>query len=94
MSYTTKLCKRPLTPPADGVSCQRMGIKVTKKSKAEFAGKLKRWRIRENVSQSGAAEILRVPVRTLQNWEIARTKPTAFVERELMKTICPAKKRK
>lgn len=66
---------------ADVVSCQRMGVRVTKKSKTEFAKKLKNWRYNEGMSQSQAAALLGVSVRSLQNWEIARTKPSTLAER-------------
>gem|GEM_PF-893869 len=69
-----------------------MGITVTKESKAEFAEKLKNWRKRENLTQTQAAKTLGVSVRTLQNWEIARTKPASMAERLLLATI--QKKRK
>jgi DNA-binding transcriptional regulator YiaG len=52
-----------------------MGIRVTKKTKAAFANLLKDWRARRGITQAEAAEVLGVPVRTLQNWEIARTAP-------------------
>ena len=52
-----------------------MGKRVAKKSKAEFAKLLKAWRARLELTQADAAERLCVPIRTLQNWEIARTAP-------------------
>ena len=75
------LWKPGLRSFADVVSCQRMGVRVTKKSKTEFAKKLKNWRDREGMSQSQAAALLGVSVRSLQNWEIARTKPSTLAER-------------
>ena len=62
-----------------------MGKRVTKKSKKEFADELKAWREAKGLSQSGASERLGVPVRTLQNWEIARTKPTSFTANAILK---------
>ncbi len=75
------LWKPGLTSFADVVSCQRMGVRMTKKSKTEFAKKLKNWRYHEGMSQSQAAALLGVSVRSLQNWEIARTKPSTLAER-------------
>lgn len=67
-----------------------MGKKVTKKSKREFADAIKVWRKEKAISQSEAAEVLGVPVRTLQNWEIARTKPTAFTAKTILKICFPS----
>ncbi len=64
-----------------------MGQRVTKKSKREFCAALKAWRARSSLSQSQAAETLGVPLRTLQNWEIARTKPQGFAEAALLKIM-------
>lgn len=52
-----------------------MGIRVTKKTKTAFANLLKDWRVRRGITQAEASADLGVPVRTLQNWEIARTAP-------------------
>ena len=58
----------------------RMGKRVPQKLKDQFAAELKAWRERCNLTQAEAAEALGLPsVRTLQNWEIGRTRPTAFV---------------
>ncbi len=64
-----------------------MGKRVTKKSKREFMDALKGWRSAKKLSQSQAAERLGVPLKTLQNWEIARTKPQGFAEGALLKIM-------
>jgi DNA-binding transcriptional regulator YiaG len=66
---------------------QRMGKRVPQKAKREFMDALKSWRARNGLSQSEAAERLGVPLKTLQNWEIARTKPQGFAEAALLKII-------
>jgi len=53
---------------------QRKGKRLTKKLKHEFIDALKVWCAANELSQSQAAEHLGVPLRTLQNWEIARAK--------------------
>ena len=56
-----------------------MGKRVPQKLKDQFAAELKAWRERRNLTQDEAAEALGIPsVRTLQNWEIGRTRPSAF----------------
>lgn len=73
---------------------QNMGKRVTKKSKAEFADKLKSWRAREGIMQTEAAQRLGLPsVRTLQNWEIARVAPHGALRAMIEKQIshAPAK---
>lgn len=53
-----------------------MGQRVLQKHKDQFARELKTWRERRRFTQAEAAEFLGVPsVRTLQNWEIGRTRP-------------------
>ena len=37
-----------------------------------IAAELKAWRVKLGVSQAGGAELLRVPVRTLQGWEAGK----------------------
>ncbi len=67
-----------------------MGQRVTQKSKDEFAKLVKEWRERKGLSQSEAAEELGLPSkRTLQNWEIARTRPVGLVYRILQKILQP-----
>ncbi len=39
---------------------------------------LRAWRARSGMSQSEAARRLRIPVDTLQNWEIGRRTPRGF----------------
>ena len=55
-----------------------MGKRVPKKEKEQFAKELKAWRAKKRLSQTEAAAKLGIPVDTLQNWEIARTKPQAY----------------
>jgi len=69
------------------MSNQRMGKRVTKKSKREFMDALKASRSANGLSQSQAAERLGVPLKTLQNWEIARTKPQGFAYSAIVKII-------
>lgn len=65
-----------------------MGQRVTKKSKAEFAKMVKDWRERKGLSQSEAADELGLPSkRTLQNWEIARTRPVGLAYGILLKIL-------
>jgi len=64
-----------------------MGKRVSKKSKREFMDALKAWRTANKLSQSQAAERLGVPLKTLQNWEIARTKPQGFACTAIAKII-------
>ncbi len=64
-----------------------MGKRVSKKSKREFRDALKAWRTAHRLSQSQAADRLGVPLKTLQNWEIARTKPQGFAESALLKVM-------
>jgi DNA-binding transcriptional regulator YiaG len=52
-----------------------MSKRVPKTHKARFAQEFKSWRSRKGFSQSQAAEFLEISVKTLQNWEIARTMP-------------------
>lgn len=52
-----------------------MGKRVTRKSKLQFADLLKQWRACSGISQAEAAALINIPVKTLQNWEIARTMP-------------------
>lgn len=54
-----------------------MGKRVPKRLKTEFAKELKAWRERRELTQVEAAKRLGLEsVRTLQNWEVARTMPT------------------
>lgn len=56
-----------------------MGKRVPQKHKDQFARELKEWRARKRFTQTEAAEYLGVPsVRTLQNWEIGRTRPVGL----------------
>lgn len=83
-------------PLIDGTTlpASPMGKRVTKKSKVEFADKLKAWRVREGIMQTEAATRLGLPsVRTLQNWEIARVSPHGALRAMIEKQIshAPAK---
>jgi DNA-binding transcriptional regulator YiaG len=60
-----------------------MGIRVTKKTKTAFADLLKDWRARRRITQAEASAELGVPLRTLQNWEIARTAPHSSLRQVL-----------
>ena len=63
-----------------------MGKRITRKSKLAFAQALKAWRARKGYSQAQATEALGLPsIDTLQNWEIARTKPSGVLEAMLLK---------
>lgn len=48
-----------------------------------FHQTLKRWRRRRGLSQSQAAPVLGVPIKTLQNWEEGRNTPGTLA-RELI----------
>ena len=52
-----------------------MQLNSHERSKTACANLLKDWRARHGITQAEAAEVLGVPVRTLQNWEIARAAP-------------------
>ena len=62
-----------------------MGKKIKTKTKRAFRALLKRWRDAKGMSQAEAAKQLGVPVRTLQNWEIARTTPQGALH-DLLRT--------
>lgn len=64
-----------------------MGKRVNKKEKEAFAAVLKAWRQRKGFSQSQAAAKLGIPIYTLQNWEIARTKPVGFAHEAWLKVL-------
>ncbi|MCA1997019.1 MAG: helix-turn-helix domain-containing protein [Armatimonadetes bacterium] len=64
-----------------------MGKRVSKTAKRAFARRLRAWRQGRQMSQSEAAGRLGVPVRTLQNWEIARTKPSRLLEQMLLRAM-------
>lgn len=44
---------------------------------------LKEWRRQYNVTQTKAAKILGVPVRTIQNWEQKHRVPSKFIQANL-----------
>jgi len=65
-----------------------MGLRVPERQKDQFARDLKSWRERRRFTQTEAAEFLGVPsVRTLQNWEIGRTRPVGVALGLLRKAI-------
>lgn len=77
-----------MTVKPAGLRCRRMGQRVPQKQKDLFARELKAWRERKRFTQTEAAEYLGVPsVRTLQNWEIGRTRPVGLALAVLRKLI-------
>lgn len=50
--------------------------------KCSFADQLRAWRARRGLSQSQAAAVLQVSVRTVQGWELGRP-PGAFTRRAI-----------
>lgn len=48
---------------------------------------LRRWRRARGLSQSQAAPLLGVPVKTLQNWEGGRTKPRGLARAHLLQLL-------
>ena len=65
-----------------------MGKRVPQRQKDQFARELKTWREAKGFTQVQAAEFLGVPsVRTLQNWEIGRTRPVGVALSMLRKTF-------
>lgn len=87
--------RRVLTRPAPDVSCQRMGTRHTKKSKRDFADTFIAYRARrarelgQPFSQAAAALELGISKRTLQNWEIARTRPHGAYLQFILQRIAP-----
>lgn len=61
-----------------------MGKRVPKKEKKAFAAVLKAWREERKLTQAEAARVLEVPIKTLQNWESARTKPQGFAHTAIL----------
>ena len=64
-----------------------MGKRVPKKEKKAFAGVLKAWREERKLTQAEAARVLEIPLKTLQNWEIARTKPQGFAHTAILRFL-------
>jgi len=64
-----------------------MGKRVPKKEKKAFAAALKSWREDRKLTQVEAARVLEVPLKTLQNWEIARTKPQGFAHTAILRLL-------
>jgi DNA-binding transcriptional regulator YiaG len=54
---------------------------------ATFAQLLRDWRERNGYSQRDAAEVLRVPKRSLQNWEQERAMPQGFGLQAMLEVI-------
>lgn len=54
---------------------------------ATFADLLRKWRDRHGYSQRDAAEVLKVPKATLQNWEQQRAMPQGFGLQAMIKVI-------
>jgi DNA-binding transcriptional regulator YiaG len=53
----------------------------------DIAGKIKRWRKTQNLTQKEAAERLNVPLRTLHRWERNQNLPAAFALNALLSII-------
>jgi DNA-binding transcriptional regulator YiaG len=71
-----------------------MGIQVPQRSKEFFDANLRAWREREDISQSKASPLLGITINTMQNWEIARTKPNSFTETALSAIVDAPPQRK
>lgn len=56
-------------------------------SKTEFIQALKNYRAKHHFTQEEAAQKLEMSVRSLQNWEIARSMPRGFALVALLKAI-------
>lgn len=56
--------------------------------------KLRAWRKARGLSQSGAAPLLGVTLRTLENWEQGRSQPRGLALRAIVQTLKPLKPRK
>lgn len=54
-----------------------------------IAQKLKRWRRVRGLSQSQAAPLLGVPIKTLQNWEVGRRTPRGLALKHLAQLLTP-----
>lgn len=52
-----------------------------------FPQTLKRWRRRRGLSQSQAAPVLGVPLKTLQNWEHGRNTPGTLASAHLAQLL-------
>jgi DNA-binding transcriptional regulator YiaG len=61
---------------------------------ATFADLLRKWRARNGYSQRDAAEVLKVPKASLQNWEQQRAMPQGFGLQAMIKVISAANKRR
>ena len=56
---------------------------------ATFAQMLRKWRERNGYSQRDAAEVLKVPKPSLQNWEQERAMPQGFGLQAMLEIIRP-----
>lgn len=61
---------------------------------ATFADMLRKWRDRHGYSQRDAAEVLKVPKASLQNWEQQRAMPQGFGLQAMIKVIGAGNKRR
>ena len=61
---------------------------------ATFAHLLQKWRARNGYSQRDAAEVLKVPKASLQNWEQQRAMPQGFGLQAMLEIIRPKRVRK
>jgi len=59
---------------------------------ATFADLLRKWRDRHGYSQRDAAEVLKVPKASLQNWEQERAMPQGFGLQAMLQIIQPKRK--
>ena len=60
---------------------------------ASFAQQLRKWRERNGYSQRDAAEVLKVPKPSLQNWEQERAMPQGYGLQALLEIIQSKRKR-
>lgn len=61
---------------------------------ATFADMIRKWRDRHGYSQRDAAEVLKVPKASLQNWEQQRSIPQGFGLQAMLKVIGAGNKRR
>lgn len=52
-----------------------------------FAEDLKQARKEANLTQAGMADIMGIPVRTIQDWEISRSTPPSYVIRFVLNEL-------
>ena len=61
---------------------------------ATFADLLRKWRDRNGYSQRDAADVLKVPKASLQNWEQQRAMPQGFGLQAMLKVIGAGSKKR